>query len=152
MSTPKPSNPISQLPENDRAAAIAAILRDYPNLLQHPEVEELVVSVVQRVHQGPLPPAEDFAAYEAALPGTCDRIMSMAEVQQQQQFTLNQARLVGDFKEARRGQLFALIVALSGLGLCAGTVWMQASWQATVALGAFGMSLLIAPFIIRRGS
>jgi len=151
VNTPAQNNPISQLPEAERAAAIAAILREYPDLLQHPELRASVVSVIQRFHQGPLPSPEDFAAYEAVLPGACDRILSMAEAQQQHLFALNQARMDGDFKEARRGQAYAMILALTGLGLCAWTAWIHAPWQVSVSLGAAGVALLIAPFFKRGG-
>jgi len=145
------NNPISQLPESERAAAIAAVLRDHPDLLQHPELRTSVFSVLQKFHHGPLPPPEDFAAYEAVLSGACDRILSMAEAQQQHVFSLNQTRIDGDFKEARRGQVYAMILALTGLGLCAWTAWIHAPWQVSVSLGAAGVALLIAPFF-RRGA
>jgi len=145
------NNPVAQLPEAERAAAIAAILRDQPELLQHPELRASVVAVIQRFHQGPLPPPDDFAGYENVLPGACDRILSMAEAQQQHVFALNQARMEGDFKEARRGQAYAMILALAGLGLCAWTAWIHAPWQVSVSLGAAGVALLIAPFFRRSG-
>ena len=44
-----------------------------PNCQERPTDFEL------HVRQGPLPPPEDLAAYEAAIPGAGDRILSMAE-------------------------------------------------------------------------
>jgi len=144
-----PNNLIAQLPESERVALIADFLREQPDLLQYPELRASVVSFTQRFHQGPLPPPEDFKAYEAALPGACDRILSMAEAQQKHAFSINAARIEGDFREARRGQVYAVILALTGLGLCAWTAWIQAPWQVSVSLGAAGVALLIAPFFKR---
>src|SRR5258705_11795241 len=42
---------------------------------------QVVHTQTQTIYQGPLPPPENFAAYEHVLPGAADRILKMAENQ-----------------------------------------------------------------------
>lgn len=145
------SSSIAKLPESERAAIVASVIRDDPGVLQNPVVKETVVAMMAKSHSGPLPAPEDFAAYETALPGACDRILKMAETQQSQFFELNKLRISGDFREARRGQICAMILGLVGLGFCAWTAYFGAAWQVSASLGAAGVGLLIAPFFRRQG-
>jgi len=148
--TSKPNSLISQLEEEERTSLIVEFLQENPELLLQPELRASIFSIAQRIHQGPLPPPEDFKAYEAALPGACDRILRMSEAYQQHLFAINSERVEKDYKEARRGQVYAMILALAGLGLCAWTAWIKAPWQVSVSLGAAGVALLIAPFFKRN--
>ena len=53
------------------------------------QAELLAVKIEQHsVYSGPLPPAEQFAAYESILPGSAERILQMAEKQQSHRMQL----------------------------------------------------------------
>jgi len=82
---------------------------------------------VQAAYVGPLPPAAEFERYEDALPGAADRILAMAEREQQARLnreTTHQQLVVEDQKlvrqQVKRGQVFGLAVSLAAI-LC-GTI------------------------------
>lgn len=145
---PEAHNPLARLPAERAAVIVAEEIRDNPQLLERPEIQS-VLAVMSKSHSGPLPAPEDFAAYEKALPGSCDRIIAMAEKQQDYFYSINTKRIEGDLAEAKRGQNYALIIALVALGLCAWTAHIGAAWQVSSGLGAAGVGLLIAPFLRR---
>ena len=109
-----------------------------------------MMQVIQKSHSGPLPPPEDFAEYEKALAGSCDRILKMAEKQQDYVYEINKRRLDGDFSEARWGQVCAVILGLVGIAACVYTVHMGADWRVSTGLGAGAVGLLIVPFLRKK--
>jgi uncharacterized membrane protein len=137
---------IALLDESDRAALITQLIEHDPGLLQLPELLKLT-QVVQKSHSGPLPSPEDFAQYERALAGSCDRILSMAERQQSFAHEISRRRLDGDFREALRGQACALLLGLMGTAACVVTAQMGADWRVSAGLGAAAMGLLVVPFL-----
>lgn len=68
-------------------------------------------------HSGPLPAPWTLADYEKLEPGAADRIIVMAEQQQAHDHSMEKAAQTHDNSMSTRGQIFALIVALAGLGL-----------------------------------
>jgi len=143
------SNPLSKLDDSSKATLIAQFVEQSPSLLQRPELLR-IVQVAQKTHSGPLPAPEDFAEYERAMPGSCDRILKMAEKQQDNVFTINKRRLDGDFSEARWGQICGLTIGLVGIAACVFTAHIGADWRVSTGLGAGAVGLLIVPFL-RRG-
>lgn len=109
-----------------------------------------IAQVMQTSHSGPLPAPEDFAAYEKALVGSCDRILKMAEKQQEFAHDLTRRRLNGDLSETRWGQTCALLLALAGTTACVATAHMGADWRVSTGLGAAAIGLLIVPFLRKR--
>ena len=66
--------------------------------------------------EGPLPPAQMYAQYESAYPGTAERILKMAEQQQQHRMGWeNKVRDNGD-KAEQRGQWMAFALAMASIG------------------------------------
>ena len=77
---------------------------------------------MRRFHfQGPLPPPQALARYEAVLPGCAERIVSMAEEQAAHRRTLESRVVTGNLAAERRGQVFAFTLALVAL---VGGVWL----------------------------
>lgn len=70
--------------------------------------------------RGPLPPAEVFAAYEAAVPGTGLRLVRLVEKEQEESWR---------FK--RRGQIFGFTITIIGMG-CA--TWLIQHGQSVYGL------------------
>lgn len=64
---------------------------------------------------GPLPHPEFFQAYERTLPGAADRILTMAEKQQDHRHSQQSVRLNLDGTLERRGQWMGFLVAVSGI-------------------------------------
>lgn len=142
------ANSLDKITDESLASIVAEGLQN-PDIIDRPEVQS-VLAVLSKSHSGPLPAPEDFAAYERALPGSCDRIITMAEKQQEHFYSINTKRIEGDLEEAKRGQNYALIIALLALTLCAATSFFGAAWQVSTSLGAAGVGLLIAPFLRRQ--
>ncbi len=131
------------LEQSSQTAVVAHCTTQDAGLLRIPQV-------VQTSHSGPLPAPEDFAAYERALVGSCDRILKMAEKQQEFAHDLTRRRLDGDLSETRWGQVCAVLLALAGTTACVATAHMGADWRVSAALGAAAIGLLIVPFLRKR--
>ncbi|MFP4649283.1 MAG: DUF2335 domain-containing protein [Halorhodospira sp.] len=70
-----------------------------------------------RHHQGPLPPAGEFQAYEHAHPGSAERILRMAEEEGEKRRELQEMRAPEEAVLSRRGHLlgsFLLFVVVVG--------------------------------------
>lgn len=78
---------------------------------------ELTSAVLQQqIYQGPLPPAEHFAAYNDILPGAADRILTMAEKEAGHRHEIEKRRQGHAFIINVIGQVFAVTIALAGVG------------------------------------
>lgn len=64
---------------------------------------------------GPIPSHEDFAGYEAILPGSADRILAMAEQQGKHRQALENKVINHDIVKSYLGLAFGLIVCLAGM-------------------------------------
>ena len=73
-------------------------------------------------HSGPLPPAAEFERYERALPGTAEKIVSMAEKEADCRRRIDERLVDSIIKTRSIGQWTAFVVAMSALviaGICA---------------------------------
>ena len=70
---------------------------------------QVVHTQTQTIYQGPLPPPENFAAYERVLLGAADRILKMAENQATHRQAMERRALVGDIIKSMMGTALAYI-------------------------------------------
>ena len=106
-------------------------------------------------YKGPVPAPEDLGLYENLLPGSADRLISMAEREathrHQVEMKLVDAAVSDKTREQdylNRGQVFAFILALGAIG--AGVYLASTGipeWG--TMLGLSGVAVLIWPFINR---
>jgi uncharacterized membrane protein len=68
-------------------------------------------------YSGPLPPAEQMRAYEEVLPGSADRLLTMAEEQQKHRHHLEKTTVEGASKRAQQGLWLGFVISLVVLGL-----------------------------------
>lgn len=66
---------------------------------------------------GPIPHPDMFKKYEDVLSGSADRILKMAEEQQVHRMRLEDAAIRNQLKMNKRGQIFAFVIFILGLGL-----------------------------------
>ena len=109
---------------------------------------------------GPIPPPQILERYDALLPGAADRILTMAESQAEHRRSLEACALEADIADVplhraqlRRGQIFALVVALALLavtGLIAVFHRTSAGAYAAAGLGGGTLVSLVSVFIIGR--
>lgn len=77
-------------------------------------------------HSGPLPPAREFAGYESVLPGAAERILRMAEREQDRRIEADRAAddrdhtlVQAQAKLALRAQLITAVVVLGFVAIVA---------------------------------
>ena len=74
------------------------------------ERQHHVVSAQLLMHQGPLPPAAEFAAYNKVLPGSADRILQMAEREQKAAIRLRRLDWTSQFISMLLGKGFLYVL------------------------------------------
>jgi uncharacterized membrane protein len=117
-------------------------------LLRSEKVGELVMNVRQALvqtttmvqHRGPIPPPEQFGGYEKILPGSADRILKMAEKEQDHRHEWESGHLRWDglinVVSLSFGWLLSLALA-AGAVYCA-TIHEPAAAVALTGVAAFG--------------
>lgn len=80
------------------------------------EAEEEVVLSIVRAYSGPLPDPATLKGFEEVLPGAADRIIRMAEEESKHRHTISSRDLIQGFVLNIVGQIFALLIALAGIG------------------------------------
>ena len=111
------------------------------------QIKGVVVAAAQSLYsssyQGPLPHPTHFAGYESVLPGAAERILAMAE--KQQESSIKKDRTV-DYL-LRLGMWLFIIVFLGSCSLAAYAVYEKAY---TVAISMVGAAVLIAIVLVLR--
>ena len=74
------------------------------------EVKEALMVMRSEMYSGPIPPPEALARYEEIQPGAADRILKMAEKQQEHRMALETKAIGGQVDQSKRGQLFGFIL------------------------------------------
>jgi len=100
-----------------------------------------LVQFQQTVWQGQFPPPDAIERYEVILPGVFDRIVKMAEAQQQAQIVNGQNALSFQRNDIRRAHILAAAVtvaAMVGAVVCA---WMKQPYVAAAFLAIPVMSV-----------
>ncbi len=95
---------IHNLPEEQKAQLVEQIITD---------------TSISETFSGPLPPPDDFAKYENVLPGAADRIIAMAEKEQQIRANGDNAILANDKKRIN----FATLLGVGLLAIAGIAVW-----------------------------
>jgi len=110
-----------------------------------------VIAASQRLHIGPLPPPEDYAAYESVHAGAAGRILTMAEREQAHGQEMDRQALAAIQQLGTRGQRYALTstLALGAMGFILGTLGHQA---ASVAFGVTALVPVTLAFLGRSNA
>lgn len=74
------------------------------------EVKEALMVIRSEMYSGPIPSPEALARYEEIQPGAADRILKMAEKQQEHRMALETKAIGGQVDQSKRGQLFGFIL------------------------------------------
>ena len=69
-------------------------------------------------YKGPVPKLEDLAKYDQVLPGSANRILTMAQQQAKHRQELEKVILYSGIKDSKRGQIlgFVLVIVITILG------------------------------------
>ena len=80
------------------------------------EVKEALMIIRSEMYSGPIPPPEALARYEEIQPGAADRILKMAEKQQEHRMALETKAIGGQVDQSKRGQIFGFIAIFLCIG------------------------------------
>jgi uncharacterized membrane protein len=100
-------------------------------------------------HQGPLPQWEDLEKYGQIIPNGADRIMVMAEKQQEHRMSLETAAISEQLKQSKRGQIFGLLIGLTAIIGGATCISLGHEWSGAI-LGGGGLTGLVSVFVIGK--
>lgn len=110
------------------------------------EIESHHIAVRQMVRSGPIPPPEDLRIYEEICPGAADRIIAMAEKEQQNRHTNEQSLVTSVSKGNLRGITWAgtisMVIVIGGI-MCI----MSNHGVAGAFLGVSGLAGIIGTFL-----
>ena len=142
---PEPTEEVPALPSND----LVRIIQE--SGLPADKKSELVDYVLHysKYHEGPLPPSEDFARYNEIVPGGGDRILSMAEKEQQMRADAQEGILSNERIKIKG----AIFLGFSLIGAAIFAIWMGNTLVA-ISLGSIGVVTavirVILGFIIQK--
>ena len=97
------------LENKDAQKAINDLLEAVPEDKKGTVYRALTI-IQQESYEGPIPHPRIIREYERILPGSADRILSMAEKQQEHRMALETKAIGGQVDQSKRGQLFGFIL------------------------------------------
>lgn len=106
--------------------------------------ERLLMAVAQVSYMGPIPPPEMLQKYAETIPDAGDRILKMAEAQAAHRIATEKLVIGSQQVMARRGQCFALVIALAGFALTAYVTVHGFPWVGGIVGGSTLVALVIA--------
>jgi uncharacterized membrane protein len=100
-------------------------------------------------YRGPLPPASEMREYEAVLPGSADRILTMAEEQARHRQGLEKTAIDGNARRSWWGLWLGAAISLAAIG---GAVALGATGHtaASIGLGGIDLAALAGVFVVGR--
>ncbi|MBC6491721.1 DUF2335 domain-containing protein [Flavihumibacter stibioxidans] len=159
MSSSKPHNPKTQKTEEEPNGngELMNIEREIekvkPNIFKGiPQTQKrqiLSLIVQSKSHRGPIPSPEDMEEYGRVIPDGANRIMAMAEKQQEHRIELEKFAVKEELSQSSRGQIFALIMGLSCLLVGGFLVYTQHDTAGSILFGTSLTTLVIA-FIVGK--
>ena len=114
------------------------------------QIENVVSAIIQRKYSGPIPPPSSLRGYEEVLPGSADRILSMAERQSQHRQDMEKKMVNSESRDSLLGILFAFALCSGFLVTAIVTVVMVPEGAGAVSaavIGASGIGTIIGTFI-----
>lgn len=143
--------PSSEKKIHEKFEKIIAFIPDDENKKEATEIlSEITISKFQsEMYSGPLPSADQMAQYENTLPGSANRIIAMAEMQNKHRREMEKIDLPVKHKQFKRGQYFSLIIGLFGLSITAVLALFGHDVVAAI-IGSITISTILAAFIYER--
>lgn len=111
-------------------------------------VEQIIERKIT-AHQGPLPQWEDLEKYGQIIPNGADRIMTMAEKQQDHRQALETKAITEQLTQSKRGQTFGLVIGLTAILGGVACILLGHEWSGAF-LGGGGLTGLVSVFVIGK--
>ncbi len=142
---------ISALPEEVSDQQMQDIFSSLPEEKRAILVRKVRSLTLAKSYCGPIPSPEDIALYNQHIPDGADRIMRMAEKQADHRISIEKTVITAQQKQSARGQIFALIIGMFGIGVGATVVLLGHDAVGGAIAGTTVISLVYA-FISGRRS
>ncbi|MCY4360934.1 MAG: DUF2335 domain-containing protein [Gammaproteobacteria bacterium] len=110
--------------------------------------KQQVIQVTEQF-SGPIPPPDTLEKYNQITPGAAERIIAMAERETGHRHDTEQLIISNEYKEAKRGHIFALIICSLGI-LTGGYIAISGLQWAAMVIGSSVVIGLASTFIIGR--
>ena len=123
---------------------------DKPDVLKEQTSGVHLSSLSASIQQSPLPPADMFREYERTLPGSGDRILGMAEKEQNYRINWENEVLKLSASADKRGQWFSFIIAIFCIGVSAFLATYNDQRLVPSILIGVGASTLVWLFIQKK--
>ena len=95
---------------------------------------EQIEILSERTWSGILPRPEDFAKFGEIVPDAPERLLRMAEREQEHRIALEAQVIPANQRAGARGQWMGFVISVAALGLSAGTAYLGVPWLVSVAL------------------
>ena len=110
--------------------------------------KQQVIQVTEQF-SGPIPPPDALERYNQITPGAAERILAMAERETSHRHDTEQLIISNEYKEAKRGQIFALTTCSLAI-LTGGYLAISGMQWAGMVIGSSVVVALASTFIIGR--
>jgi uncharacterized membrane protein len=124
----------SNLPDSNGGSQQAESVSSNAIIKHEDGTEEAVELTAKKVWSGALPRPEDFAKYAQVVPDAPERILQMAEKEQQHRINLESQIVPADNAAGARGQVLGALISILALCLAVVSNWLGAPWQLSIAL------------------
>ena len=115
--------------------------------------QDETVRIIQQLSHfsGPLPSPENLLNYDRIIPGTANRIIEMAEKNQEQRLYVDRIMAESDVKKSLRGQIFGFAVAVIAFTVATICAFLN---QKEIGIASIGFSLvsIVSTFVLGRKS
>jgi uncharacterized membrane protein len=143
----QPDRPIAETVKEQAPDILDAIPSEKPEPPASFKYERHEISM----RSAPLPDPKELAAYNQIIPNGAERILKMAENQSAHRIEIEKIAVKSQQRQGFCGQLFGLIIGLSGLGLATyAAVEGQPWFGGTISSGTLGS--LVAAFLVSRNN
>lgn len=126
-----------------------------PNIFQgvnnKKKIEILRSVSVTMMHSGPLPDPHSLSSYDSLIPNGADRIMKMAEIQQQHRINIEKKAVGRQTFQSLLGQIFGFFIGIFGLSVGGVLAYYDHEWAGVVIAGGSVVSLVYA-FVLGKRS
>ncbi len=125
---------------------------DILNSIPQAKRDQAFSLIIQQRHSfrsGPLPDPAELEAYNSVIPNGADRIMKMAEAQSAHRIELEKSVIGSQQRQGTCGQVFGLIIGLTGLSLATYAAVNGQPWFGS-AIGGTTLVGLVSAFLVSR--
>ena len=115
------------------------------------ETKKVIAEVIQGEFSGPIPPPSIIEGYERVLPGSADRIITMAEKQSEHRQKMEEKMISAESRDSLLGVIFAFLLGVGCIIVAVIMVCVVPQNSGAIAgafLGVTGIGSITSSFIV----